>query len=786
MEPRLQIDPVASADVFALERDLGCSSVLAQVLARRGLTDAQAATEFLDGAERHSAAAFAGIDDAVSLVRTHIADGARITIHGDYDVDGVSATAIMVGALRELGADVDWFIPGRQEDGYGLSAGTVERLHERGTRLLITVDCGIASVDEVARATELGMHVVVTDHHRPANDGRLPSAPILHPEVSGYPCGDLCGAGVAHKFVEALTNPARADQDLDLVALATVADCVPLIGENRRLVRSGLRSIANTVRPGLRALMKVADVDPSRLDATSIAFRLAPRINAAGRMHRADAGVELMLTDSATRGLEIAEQLDARNGERRHAEQRMRFEAEAQVAEQGDRMAYVLAGDDWHPGIIGIVAARVAERFNRPAVLIAFDGDTGTASGRSIPGFDLLAGLQASADHLLRYGGHRAAAGAGIERARLDAFRAAFEAHAATTLKPEDLVPVQRADAVVSGDELGTDLAEELGRLAPFGIGNPPVSLLVPAARLTDRQTMGDGKHLRFNVESGGVRARAVAFGTTKLPEAELVDATFSLELNEFRGAVEPRLILKGARPTQPAAITIVGEPAPGTPEWTAAVTTPNQGFAAVSGPDAQKMQPIDAGEPRDRRGSGIAGTITSLVLTGESVLVVAGDAATRARHLDGRLGGFDLISWAALEHDPGLASRYQHAVALDPPLHPDQLAVISGPVVHLAWGDDELHFVHGLLGDRAALRGALAALYRSLRADGLGAVNGPAWQVRRLLAILVELGLAETDGSIAGAAEKRDLEQSHSFRQLAARHEEGLKWLSAAMPRAA
>jgi len=263
---------------------------------------------------------------------------------------------------------VDWFLPSRGEDGYGLSAATVERLAERGTRLLITADCAITAVEEVALARARGMDVVVTDHHSVRADGALPDAPIVHPTVCGYPCPDLCAAGVAYQFAEALAadHPYSPDEDLDLVALATVADCVPLRGENRRLVREGLRALAASTKPGLRALMRVARVDPSALDARSIGFRLAPRINAAGRMHRADAGLELVLTDDAERGAAIAEELDQANAERRHTETRILFEAEAQVREAGEQPAYVLAGDGWHPGVIGIVASRIAERHHRP------------------------------------------------------------------------------------------------------------------------------------------------------------------------------------------------------------------------------------------------------------------------------------------------------------------------------------------------------------------------------------------------------------------------------------
>jgi len=523
MSARLDIPPCPVSAVLALQRELGVGFVVGQVLVRRGLGDPAAARAWLDARDAHPASAFAGIDTAVEAVLGHVSRGSRITVHGDYDADGVCSTAILVRVLRALGAAVDWYLPSRTGDGYGLSAATVARLAARGTQLLVTADCAITAVDEVAAARAAGMDVVVTDHHHPRADGALPDAPIVHPALCGYPCADLCATGVAHKVSAALRaaaglDPAGADDDLDLVALATVADCVPLQGENRRLVRAGLRALAATRRPGLRALMRVAKVDPGALDARSIGFRLAPRINAAGRLHRADAGLELLLTDDPERAEAVAAELDAWNAERRHTETRILFEAEAQVAAAGEAPAYVLAGEGWHPGVIGIVASRIAERHHRPCVMVALDGEQGTGSGRSIPAFDLLGGLEACAGHLLRHGGHRAAAGCTIERAEVAAFRAAFAAHAAAVLTPEDLVPRERVDAVVAGDELGLDLAEELECLAPFGIGNPEVSLLVPAARLSDPRPMGEGKHLRFTVEAGGVRARAVAFGVTKLP----------------------------------------------------------------------------------------------------------------------------------------------------------------------------------------------------------------------------------------------------------------------------
>src|SRR4051794_29705062 len=429
-DTRISLAPYDFAAARALEAELGVSHVLAQVLVRRGLGDAVEARAFLAAEDRHPLDAFGGLRDAAGRILGHIGRRSRITVHGDYDVDGVCSTAVLVRVLRTLGADVDWYLPSRIDDGYGLAAATVERLAARGTDLLITVDCAITAVEEVAAARAAGLDVVVTDHHSPRADGALPDAPLVHPRVGGYPCPDLCAAAVAHKLAQALLegageDPALADEDLDLVALATVADVVPLLGENRAIVRRGLRALADTRKPGLRALMAVARVDPGALDAGSIGFRLAPRINAAGRLYRADAGLELLLTEDPERARAVAAELDAVNAERRDVETRIRFEAEALVADAGPAAAFVLAGEGWHPGVIGIVAARIAERHHRPAVLIALDGAEGTGSGRSIPAFDLLGGLTAASRHLDRYGGPRAAARAAIARAKSAAVPAA-------------------------------------------------------------------------------------------------------------------------------------------------------------------------------------------------------------------------------------------------------------------------------------------------------------------------------------------------------------------------
>ena len=795
--PRLQIPCYDLPHALTLERELGISHTFAQILVRRGFGDAGSARAFLTASEAHPPSAFAGIERAIELIQRHIEAGSRITVHGDYDVDGVCATATMVRALRSLGANADWFLPSRIDDGYGLAAETVRRLAARGTDLLITVDCAITAVDEVSAARALGLDVVVSDHHAPRADGELPPCPIVHPGIGGYPCPDLCGTGVAYKLAEALGASTVAD-DLELVALATVADLMPLRGENRRLVREGIHALANTAKPGLRALIAVSRTDPSGLDTGALGFRLAPRINAAGRLRRADAGLELLLTTDDRRAAEIAAELDAVNVERRAIEQRLVWEAEAQVAELGERAAYVLAAGDWHPGVIGIVASRIVERHHRPTVLIALEGELGTGSGRSIPGFDLLAALHASAGHLERYGGHRAAAGLTARRDAVEAFRESFERHAEAVLTPELLEPVERVDAVVSGSELGLPLAEELARLEPCGIGNPGSRLLVPGARLNDVRPMGDGRHARFSVSSAGTRARAVAFGCDgrlEVVPGEPVDATFRLERNAWNGAVEPRLVLRHARRCAPPPIEVLGEPEDFVGSALAEVD-------AVLDADSV-MTPSLTRELLDRRGESPLAVLADTLASGGQVLAVCADVPRRLEGISTRAGGFALTCYHALETHPGWLDRFTHVVALDPPAlrcHSSLLATGSG-FTHWAWGEAELRFAQQMHELEYGLRASLASLYKGLRVRwrvtgeelerllrGDSEPDRPARLAGRMIRVLTELELVSLDRdlpalAIAGTASTA-LERSPAYRVYARRLEDGRRYLSRANPR--
>ncbi|HUE27976.1 MAG TPA: DHHA1 domain-containing protein, partial [Solirubrobacteraceae bacterium] len=607
----------------------------------------------------------------------------------------------------------------------------------------------------------------------------------------GYPCPELCGTAVAYKLAQALGAPGIED-DLELVALATVADLMPLRGENRRLVRQGLVAMASTARPGLRALMAVASVDPSALDAHALGFRLAPRINAAGRLRRADAGLELLLTDDPARAAEIATELDQLNAERRAVEQRICWEAEAQASKLGERSAYVLAGEDWHPGVVGIVASRIVERFHRPAVVIGLADGVGKGSARSIPGFDLLAALDAAAAHLERYGGHRAAAGLTIRPDRLEAFAEAIEQHAREALTDDLLVPVEPIDAIVSGSELGLALAEELERLEPSGLGNPRSRLLVPGARLRDVRPMGEGRHARFMVSAGGTRTPAVAFGcdgTVPGAPGEPVDATFRLERNFWNGAVEPRLVLRSAWPCAPDPIEVLGE----SDDYLGAMLA-----ELAFSPDEPPAGGRAERQRLDRRGESPLAVLADALAAGGPVLAVCADVGRRLPGLASRLGGFSLVSYHALYREPTTLARFAHVVALDPPSSASHAALVElgAGYTHLGWGEAELRFVEQMHELEYGLRASLVALYRALRLRqrvageelehllrGEGPHGRPARLAGRLIKVLAELELVSLDPelpalAIAGVAPTA-LDCSPSYRAYSKRHEDGRRFLS-------
>jgi single-stranded-DNA-specific exonuclease len=549
------ISPVDNAEVRALALRLGVTATTAAVLVRRGYRDPAAAEAFLAREQPgHDPMLLGDMGVAVERLRAAVEAGTRICVHGDYDVDGICATALAVLTLRELGADVSWHLPSRFEEGYGVSRDTIGRLAGDGVGLVLTVDCGITAAEEVAEARALGVDVIVTDHHRPGD--RLPDCPLVVTRPSEYPFPELCGTGVVHKLAQALLGPEHPAvlRHLDLVALATIADVVPLVDENRSLASAGLRALARTRKAGLRALMRVARVDPAVVDATAVGFRLAPRINAAGRLCRPDVALELILTDDADAAARLADELEGLNRERQAVEDRILREATALVdgwpEQRRRRRGYVLWGEGWHEGVIGIVASRLVERFHRPVVLVAGGGDEWKGSGRSIPSFDLHGALAACSAHLQRFGGHRAAAGLSIAPTDVEAFAEAFAAHADAALDEDELRPVTAVDAIVPAGALTLELAQELDRLAPFGLGNPDVTLLVPSCEAVDPALVGEGRHLRFRVRQHGRDAgSAIAFGLgaqlDRLRREARYDVAFRLKENRWNGTVAPQLVVR-------------------------------------------------------------------------------------------------------------------------------------------------------------------------------------------------------------------------------------------------
>ena len=550
------IRPCPYRDASLLAGRLGIDEITAAVLVRRGYGDPEEARAFLAGElPLHDPFLLGDMQAAVAAIRSAIAGGRRICVHGDYDADGICATALAMLVLREAGADVEWHLPSRFDEGYGVSAATLDRLADEGCGLVLTVDCGITAVAEIEQARARGLEVVVTDHHRPGDT--LPDCPLVATRPSDYPFPELCGTGVVYKLGQALlgadSEPLR--RQLDLVALATIADVVPLVGENRSLAIAGLRALARTQKPGLQALMRVARVDPAAVDAGACGFRLAPRINAAGRLGHPGLALELLLTHDREIAQRLADRLEDLNRDRQAVEDRILRAAieqiEAWPGGKRRRRAYVLWGADWHEGVIGIVASRLVERYHRPVVLVAGSEGLWKGSGRSVSSFDLHAGLAGCTRFLERWGGHRAAAGLSIAPELLEPFAEAFAAHAEAVLTDDDLAPTTVVDAILPrGAQLTMELCAELRRLAPFGLGNPSVTLLAPACELAELATVGDGKHLRFRVRRAGIDAgSAIAFGhgpqLDRYRRLGRYDVAFRLEENHWNGTVAPQLVVR-------------------------------------------------------------------------------------------------------------------------------------------------------------------------------------------------------------------------------------------------
>ncbi len=540
-----------AGQVAALTAELGMMPLTARVLANRGQSSPASAHVFLH-AKLNSLPDPDLLPDmkvAVSRLEEALVKGEKISVHGDYDVDGITGTALLVESLRAFGGDIEYHLPSRMTDGYGLSGDAINRAAQSGCSLVLSVDCGVSAVVEADLVNKLGLDLIVTDHHQAPE--KLPVCLALvnpHLPNNRFPWPNLAGVGVAFFLLLSLRRRLRENgwfaertepdlrQGLDLVALGTIADMVPLGGVNRILVRFGLQLLDAGKRPGIAALKQVAEV--TKVTCGTVGFRLAPRLNAAGRLDDATLGVKLLLGAGDDPVTELAAHLDRCNRARQQLEEQTLHEAIAVVDEGGaGEHSLVLAAEGWHPGVIGIVASRLVERYYRPTVMIALADGAGKGSARSVHGFHLFAALGLSASSLEGFGGHAVAAGLTIKAERVDEFRVDFERVAAAELTAEDLIPRLEYDGEVELSELERSTVMLLAELAPFGIGNPQPSFVCRNLELISPQIVGE-KHLRFRVSSQGVQLGCIAFGMADRFDQlhGQIDLLFRPEINSFRG----------------------------------------------------------------------------------------------------------------------------------------------------------------------------------------------------------------------------------------------------------
>ena len=565
----IDVDAAAAA---AMAAALGVPPVIARLLCQRGLLDLEAAHRFLhpDLTQLHDPFLLTGMRAAVDRLLAAVAQRERIAIHGDYDVDGVTATVLLRRAIELAGGDVQHFVPDRFADGYGLQPATVERLHAAGARVLVSVDCGIRAQAAAVRARELGVDLIITDHHEPdAGDALPPAVAVLNPRRADcrYPDKSLAGAGVALKLAHALLAASgRGLADLPafvkIAAIGTLADVVPLVGENRVIAHCGLQALSSGRHAaGLEALLAESGLLGRPLDAFHVGFVLAPRLNAAGRMSSPDLALDLLLLrgrDDAVRASarDLARRLSEENARRQEREAAVVAEARHLIENDpriGAQNLLIVAGEEWHRGVVGIVASKLVELYHKPALVLSLENGVAQGSGRSIPGFDLLGALERCADVFLRFGGHRLAAGVTLETGRLDELRQRLTGIANEQLGPDDLVPRLRIDAPLGLPEISGDVVRALGRLGPFGAANPkpvfraaPVDLVAPPRSLKDR-------HLSLLIRQSGRSYRAIAWRASDRLEyltANRVglELAYSLDESEYRGEKVTELTVADVR----------------------------------------------------------------------------------------------------------------------------------------------------------------------------------------------------------------------------------------------
>ncbi len=547
-----------TAEEILLSRELQCAPIMARLLVARSLNTVDLAREFLDPrlTRLHPPELLPGMAQAADIMAAAIGRQQRIVLFGDYDVDGITGTAMLWRLLKTAGADVRYYIPHRVEEGYGMSVPAVERIAADGCDLLISIDCGITALQPVARARSLGLTVIVSDHHTPGH--ALPEAnAIVHPMLGQpiYPNAHLCGAGVAFKLAWATANRLCGSPPLPttyrdllmeflaLVALATIADVVPLLGENRILVKHGLAQIQRSKLEGIQALIAAAGFEDRKIDGTAVGYFLAPRLNAAGRMDHAAMAVELLTTPDQTRATEIAQFLEKQNTLRQTTERKIAQCAMAQVQTMTPLPpGLVVWQQGWHAGVVGIVASRLVDAFHRPTFVLATDGQVAGGSARSIPGLDIHLAIEACRDLLISGGGHAAAGGVRLAHENLDLFRQRFCTYVQQHLPENALVPSMDVDGWLEPQHLKPEFAEWLEKMAPFGHGNPRPRFALREARIQapPRRVGAGGAHLQLQLSADGLQSHAIGFRMGMLGESLypglLLDLVFEPKINEYQG----------------------------------------------------------------------------------------------------------------------------------------------------------------------------------------------------------------------------------------------------------
>lgn len=579
---RWLLPPDPHPEAGSLATALGVSPFLAQLLLSRGVTGADEGSRFLHPHldHLHDPESLPDMGPAVERLARAVRDGERILVHGDYDVDGVCAAALVTRVLRVVKANVEPFVPHRRQEGYDLQVETVRRKAAEGVKVIVTVDCGTVAFEAAEAARDLGVDLIITDHHEPHPSGRLPVAlAVINPKRPGceYPFHELCGTGVGFKLCHALVRhmgmetPAFRTHFLDLLALATCADCMPLVDENRVFVKHGLETLRKTKKAGLKALMRVAELGPAAVTTRSLGFTLGPRINAIGRIDAAEHALKLMLTSDDAEADRLALMLESANRERQQEQERILQEAMRQAERFLEDRILVLSSDRWHPGIIGIVASKISEALCRPTIMMHVDEESGRARGscRSVEGFHIFEALDACRGHLIRCGGHQAAAGFDMALDQVEPFRQALQDYAATTLPDEMLEPSVRVDAELPLEVLDIRFARELALLEPFGHGNhEPVfvshGLSIREQRRIASKVQDGADHLKLRVDHPKMRQglevlfwRAWVRAEECLPETT-IDACYTVDLNPFNGYLNLQLTLKDMRPCKRGAALAV------------------------------------------------------------------------------------------------------------------------------------------------------------------------------------------------------------------------------------